>query len=192
MRCPSESEVDDVLDRVAPPALAREVRRHVAACERCLARHGAGFELELWSDALGTAIHVAPFWSRARRVAALAAAVVIGGVVLLPALRTMPGSQDPSTVHRMPMESEAVHVAGTASTRTTFKLVEFVVESSRSGSDGRRSFRRSWTDLRPERVQLRETLVSSEGLTFRRDRAELAGSILRIELVSGGEKEEGP
>lgn len=93
MRCPSESELDDVLDRVAPPALARELRRHVAECPRCLERHGASFELELWSEAigaavsvpapaLGTAIRVAPWWSLARRVAAVAAAVVIGGAGL--------------------------------------------------------------------------------------------------------------
>lgn len=87
MGCPSESEVDEVLDRVAPRERAQAVHAHVAACERCLAQFGASFELELWSGALGAettepARTASPWWQRARwRAAAAAAALlVVAGV----------------------------------------------------------------------------------------------------------------
>lgn len=53
--CPEPELIDAALDGDAEPRVEAAVRAHVAGCERCLARHGAGFELELWGGALGPA-----------------------------------------------------------------------------------------------------------------------------------------
>jgi hypothetical protein len=50
--CPDDALVADVLDRTATAAVARDVRDHLARCDACLQRHGALFEIELWSAAL--------------------------------------------------------------------------------------------------------------------------------------------
>ncbi|MBL8844005.1 MAG: zf-HC2 domain-containing protein [Planctomycetes bacterium] len=194
MRCPSESEVDDVLDRVAPLARAREVRRHVAECPRCLERHGAGFELELWGDALRTAIRVAPWWSRARRVAALAAAVVVGitGVARF-AADTGTGASPPSAGGEASVSGVVEIAAPSAATvdRSPLYVAAMQVETGVRHPNGSESVTRRWIAGVPARVEIVESSVGLDGVVRRQERIVVATTVDR-RVSSPSIEERGP
>lgn len=184
--CPDDAAVDAVLLREADARGEAAVREHVAACERCLARHGASFELELHAgvmvpvDAASVEV-VLPGAARSARPsrpsktlrtwrtwrAAAAAAVLLllaGAAMVLRERRVEPASEPPLAV-------------APALAPPLFAVVEWELRLDASGPDGRRSVAASWSAQAPERVRWNSSWVDAGGTRLDHERLALVGEV---------------
>jgi hypothetical protein len=182
-RCPDDRRVDEVLDGSASLEAQRVVRSHVATCARCLARHGAAFELELLGAELPVARDVAPSTVRAsRRVErrplvplAIAAGLLAlaGGASWLLRARSTP---DEGTTRPLVSRPTAPVVSAPAAaphdgreSRPALRVLELVTSVETRGPTGTTVITTTRRENAPPRIV--EQRTDRSGTTFRHERS---------------------